>query len=60
MENNKIEIITKEIESFSKRKTQTYDDLMRLDGIIAYLTNQLNQLTLKENQSTPKETTDSQ
>jgi prefoldin subunit 5 len=49
---NQIEILTKEIESFSKKKSQAYDDLMRLDGIIAYLTNQLNQLT-------PKETTNS-
>jgi len=45
---NQIEILTKEIESFSKKKSQVYDDLMRLDGIIAYLTNQLNQLTPKE------------
>ena len=49
---NQIEILTKEIETFSKRKSQAYDDMMRLDGIIAYLTNQLNQLT-------PKETTNS-
>ena len=46
--NNQIEVLTKEIESFSKRKTQAYDDLMRLDGIIAYLTNQLKQLSTTE------------
>ena len=46
--NNQIDLLTKELETFSKRKSQAYDDLMRLDGIIAYLTNQLNQLTPKE------------
>jgi prefoldin subunit 5 len=45
---NQVEILTKEIESFSKKKSQAYDDMMRLDGIIVYLTNQLNQLTQKE------------
>ena len=55
---DKILSLKKELSAFVKQKDDLFADYMRLEGIIAYLSNQLNVLDPNQSQvSKPAETT---
>ena len=51
----KVDSLKKELASFIKQKDDIFADYMRLEGIIAYISNQLN--TLDPNWNKPSEQT---
>ena len=53
-ENNEklnVENLKKELASFSKQRDGLFNDYLRVDGIVAYITNQLNSLDANWNKS---------
>ena len=56
-ENNEklnVENLKKELASFSKQRDGLFNDYLRVDGIVAYVTNQLNTLDADWNKPSPQ------
>jgi hypothetical protein len=51
-EKSNIENLKKELASFSKQRDGLFNDYLRVDGIVAYITSQLNSLDADWNKST--------
>jgi len=48
---DKVDFLKKELAGFVKQKDEVFADYLRLDGIIAYVTNQLNTLDANWNKA---------
>lgn len=46
---NQLNKLQADLEEFKKKKDLLYNDLLRVEGIIAYLNNEINLLTNKQN-----------